>query len=74
MRQFALLCRLGFGGVDKVEKSRLGFRGLATATPPRVLENGAREATAQENRKWTNTVRPSGLGWGDEDKKAALVF
>ena len=39
----------------------------------RMAEWG-RRIEARGSRRWMNTVRPSGLGWGDGDKKAALFF
>ena len=64
---------VGTSRVERVGRGGLGLCGLATATPLRVLKNEAREATAQENRRWTNTVRPSGLGWGDEEGNALAI-
>ena len=29
---------------------------------------------ARGSRRWTNTVRPSGLGWGDVEGKPQLSF
>ena len=42
---------IGTVRVERVGRGGLGLCGLATAAPPRVLKNGAKEATAQENRR-----------------------